>query len=227
MFTFSHEKFSGPLDVLLHMVEEQEVNISDVSLGALTDNYIKYIEAAPIDEAEMADFLIIAAKLLYLKSRQLIPSLAPEDMSADDVARQLKMYEQFVRAAEEVKQILLQRNFMYPRDPITIKISGFQPPRTLTAKKLHDTFQDVATRYWRAPLEEVAVARIMSIKEKIVHVQTLLKKFQRATLADFLHDASSRHDIAVTFLALLELVKQRSVVLQQPQPFQHIHVNVI
>lgn len=227
MFTFTHEQFSGPLDLLWQMVEEQHLNVTDVSLANLTDEYLRHVEAAGIDESEMADFLLIAAKLLYLKSKMLLPTLLPEELAADDLARQLKMYERFVLAAEGLKKILLARNFMYPRDPITIKVTGFQPPAALTASKLRDTFQEIVQRYKKPALEEVQVARVMSIKDKISHVQTLLITFQRATLKDFLHDPASRHDVVVTFLALLELVKQRSVRLEQPQPFQHIHVHAV
>lgn len=225
MFTFTHEQFSGPLDLLHQLIEEQKLPITEVALADITDQYIKYVETSGIDEAEMADFLLIAAKLLYLKSKELLPNLLPEEASGDDLARQLKMYERFVRAAEEVKEIILRHAYMYPREPVVIKQAGFWPPRALTAEKLHVTLQGIVARWRVVPLPEVAVQRTMSIKEKIEHVQTLLGKIKQAAFHDFIHDASSRHDIVVTFLALLELVKQRAVSLHQEQPFTNIQIH--
>ena len=225
MFTFTDEKFSGPLDLLLQMIEGDTVKITDVSLMHVTDAYIQHINAsATIDESEMADFLIVAAKLLYLKSKELLPQLVVDEEGGEDLARQLKMYEQFARMAEEVKEMLLRRRFMYAREPITIKATGFQPPKTLSAHKLGVVMTDIAARFKPMKLDEVRVQKIMSIKEKIDAVQDLLQTFKKATFKDLIADTKSRADIVITFLALLELVKTRNIRLDQREHFDHIYV---
>lgn len=227
MFTFTDEKFSGPLDLLLQMIEGDRVKITEVSLLNVTDGYIKHLQTSgTIDESEMADFLIVAAKLLYLKSKELLPQLVAEEESGVDLAKQLKMYEQFARMAEEVKQMLLRRRFMYPREAMTIKATGFQPPKTLTTRKMEMVMTDVVTRFKPTKLEEAEVKRTMSIKEKIEAVQDLLHTFKKAAFKDLVADAGSRADVIVTFLALLELVKMRSVTLDQREKFDHIYVEV-
>ncbi len=225
MFTFTDEKFSGPLDLLLQMIEGDTVKITDVSLLQVTDAYLQHVNASTaIDEFEMADFLIVAAKLLYLKSKELLPQLVADEENGEDLARQLKMYEQFARMAEEVKEMLLLRRFMYGREPITIKATGFQPPKTLSAHKLGVVMADIAARFKPMKLDEVQVQKTMSIKEKIEAVQDLLQTFKKAAFKDLIADAKSRADIVVTFLALLELVKTRSVRLDQREHFDHIYV---
>lgn len=227
MFTFTDEKFSGPLDLLLQMIEGDKVKVTEVSLATVTDEYIKYIQlSGTVDEGEMADFLIVAAKLLYLKSKELLPQLVVDEETGVDLEKQLKMYEQFARMAEEVKQILLRRRFMYAREPITIKAVGFQPPKTLSAHKVGAVMRDIIERFKPVKLEEVQVQRVMSIKEKIDAVQDMLKTFKKATFKEFIADAGSRADVVVTFLALLELVKTRSIKLDQQDHFDHIYVEV-
>ncbi len=225
MFTFVQEQFSGPLDLLLQVIEEQKLKITEVSLAKVTDGYLKYVQSSGlVDEWEMVDFLLTAAKLLYLKSKELLPISLPDDESATDLAGQLKMYAQFVRAAEEVKEMLLRRNFMYAREMITIKATGFQPPKMITSHKIHSVFAQIIERFKPQKLEEVEVKKIMSIKEKIDAVQDLLSTFKRTTFKDLIADPKSRADVIVTFLALLELVKQRTVFISQQAHFDHIHV---
>ncbi len=228
MFTFTHEQLSGPLDLLLQLVEDERLSISDVALADLTQKYLQHVQAGEkLDEAEMADFLVIAAKLLYLKSKQLLPSLVPDSEDASDLERQLKMYERFVRASEELRTLLERERFMYARQLITVRAEGFQPPRAQTAARLAAVMQEVVTRYCTEPLAEVSVQRTMSLTEKIEAVQKLLKTMRRSSLHDFVVDASNKADIIVTFLALLELVKQRSVSVAQSQHFENIHVTPV
>lgn len=227
MFTFTDEKFSGPLDLLLQMIEGDRVKITEISLLNVTDEYIKHIQTrGTVDESEMADFLIVAAKLLYLKSKELLPQLVIDEETGVDLERQLKMYEQFARMAEEVKQMLLRRRFMYAREPITIKATGFQPPKTLSAHKMNVLMNDVITRFKPTKLDEVQVQKVMSIKEKIDAVQDMLHTFKKAAFKDLIADTGSRADVIVTFLALLELVKMRTVTLDQREQFDHIYVEV-
>lgn len=229
MFTFTHEQFSGPLGLLLQMVEEEKLSVTDVSLTALTDSYIQHVRLQErLNEIETADFLVIAAKLLYLKSRQLLPSLMPDVEDGSDLERQLKMYERFVHAAQEVQGLLEREQFMFAREPVTVRVEGFQPPRVvLTPQRLAAAMQDVVTRYRGEPLPAVEIARVMSIKEKIEAVQDLLATIRRGTLHDFLVDQHNKHDIIVTFLALLELVKQRTVAVSQQRHFDHIQISSV
>ncbi len=226
MFTFTDEKFSGPLDLLLNLVEGHELKITEISLADVTDKYLSFVNSSTeIDESEMADFLVLAAKLLYLKSKELLPQLVVEDeQTGDELSRQLKMYEQFVHAAEEIKEMLLQRRFMYPRQELHVMARGFQPPKTLTSFKLGAVITDIVTRRTPVKLEEAQIQKVMSIREKIDAVQDMLKTFQRTHMKHLVDDLSSKPDIIVTFLALLELAKQRSVLLEQEDHFTDIHI---
>lgn len=226
MFTFTAEKFSGPLDLLLSLVEGQELKITEIPLAEVTDKYLAYVNSsAEIDESEMADFLVLAAKLLFLKSKELLPQLVVEDeQTGDELQRQLKMYEQFVRAAEEIKEILLRRRFMYPRQELHVVARGFQPPKTISAYKLGQVVAEIVTRRTPQKLEQAEIKKVMSIREKIDAVQDMLKTFNRTHIKHLIDDPSSKADIIVTFLAILELAKQRSVHIEQDEQFADIHI---
>jgi len=102
------EDFEGPLDLLLQLIEKQKMDINQISLAKVTEQYIHFIESSDgISPGELADFLVIAAKLLLIKSRSLLPYLESEDEdSGFELEKQLKMYKLFAEAAERVRSIL-------------------------------------------------------------------------------------------------------------------------
>src|SRR3989344_5157057 len=102
MHSFRLEQFEGPLDLLLQLIEQQELDITTVSLAKVTDQYLQYLEELErIVPEEVADFLLVASKLIYLKSKYLLPDLAVADeQDSGDLERQLKMYRQFYEASK-------------------------------------------------------------------------------------------------------------------------------
>jgi len=101
MMQIQIEKFSGPLDLLLKIVEQEDLDITQISLAKIADEYLRYLEKpGHIDPEDMADFLLVAAKLLVIKSRALLPNLAPEEeQEISELEAQLRMYKEFVEAA--------------------------------------------------------------------------------------------------------------------------------
>ena len=104
MLEFKTEKFSGPLALLLSLIEKEELDITEVNLAKIADQYVEYIKRnSNLSVDEMADFLVIAAKLLYAKSKALLPYLYADDEDDDieDLEKQLKMYQEFVAASKK------------------------------------------------------------------------------------------------------------------------------
>jgi len=224
------EQFEGPLDLLLHLIEEEKLDITEVSLARVADEYLDRLAAFSQGNRldELSDFIVIAAKLLLIKSRLLVPALSPEEEEdIDELQRQLKMYKVFYEAAKKIDALSRKKMVAFPRRAPLSQDTGFAPPDSLTSLVLRDTFLRVLSNVQiliQKPKEIIFVPRI-SIREKIHEIVELLTSRARCQFGDVIKNAQSRADIVVSFLALLELVKQRSVSVSQEDLFHDIVIS--
>jgi len=229
-YEFKIDKFEGPLDLLLQMVEQEHLAISEVSLAEITDQYLEYLEHEKnIPKDELADFLVVAARLLLIKSRILLPSVALElDESGLSLEEQLRMYKRFADAAKRIEAAIKLKRFMFTREKAPIQPGMFSPPRGLLAARLAVVMREIikaiepVVRFPKA-----AVERAVSIQEKISELHGLLKVQGSMSFHSFVRAARSRTEVVVSFLALLELVKQRLVSVEQEELFQDISMDHI
>jgi segregation and condensation protein A len=226
MYQIQVEKFQGPLDLLLQLIEREELDITEVSLTKVCDQYIAHLEKLPeMPPEELADFLVVAAKLLFIKSRNLLPLLVwGEEEEGGDLEARLRMYKEYVEATKKVNAILLERNHTFVREKPPISALGFAPPKDLTTARMAELFRDVLRRL--IPIvkpPEALIEKTISIHDKIRHIHEMLQKHERVSFHRILEGAENRSEIIVSFLALLELVKQRHVVAKQSDHFGEIH----
>ncbi|HCJ52228.1 MAG: hypothetical protein A2898_00375 [Candidatus Kerfeldbacteria bacterium RIFCSPLOWO2_01_FULL_48_11] len=220
------QQFEGPLDLLLQLIEQKELDISQVALADVTEQYIKYLQQ--VEQAlpeELADFLVVAAKLLLIKSRILLPSLEVEE-EGSDLEQQLRMYREYYEASKGLHAMILKRRFLFARDKPAIVIEPvFNPPKGMTSMRLKELFLNVL-----AEIEPIismprqVYHRTISIEEKI---NSLREKIQQQATMNFqklFTNSKDKTEIIVTFLALLELVKQRIVVVVQKDIFSDIEI---
>src|SRR3989338_9005966 len=151
------EGFNGPLDLLLQLIVDNELEITKISLAKVADQYIAYInENKSIPADEIADFLVIAAKLIYLKSKALLPTLSVEEDMVD-LEKQLKMYKQFIEASKKIHAIVLKKNVSFAKEKYPADfIQGFSagggsafggnPPKNLTLGKMKMLFEALLKR---------------------------------------------------------------------------------
>jgi len=166
MIKIKLEKFEGPLGLLLQLIESEEMDITQISLAKIADQYVDYIKSLDqINPDEMADFLVVAAKLLLIKSRALLPYLYPEEEEEiDELGQQLKMYKEFLEASKKVEAIIKQEKFMFTREfsrkavlaninyMVGLEAGFFSPPKKLKANDLLTIFKDLLKRI--KPIEE-------------------------------------------------------------------------
>lgn len=227
-YEFKIDKFEGPLDLLLQMVEQEHLQISDVSLSAITDQYLEYLEHdADIPKEELADFLVVAARLLLIKSRILLPSVAldlgEDGLSLED---QLRMYKRFADAAKRIEAAIKLKRFMFTREKPPIQPGVFSPPRGLSVDRLAAVMREVIRAVEPVVrLPKAAVERTVSIQEKIAELRSLLRAQGAMSFHTFCRAAQSKTEVVVSFLALLELVKQRLVTVNQEELFQDIAID--
>ena len=140
MVNFKLEQFNGPLDLLLKLIEKEELDITQISLAKITDQYIEYIKSTSyIKPEDMADFLVMAARLLLIKSKALFPYLqfGEEDEDVEELERQLKMYKEFIEATKKIEVMIGKKKFMFMREfnrkyILNNLVNNFSPPKSLS-----------------------------------------------------------------------------------------------
>jgi segregation and condensation protein A len=232
MINIKIEQFEGPLALLIHLIEKEEMDITNVRLSDVADQFVAYIKQAEgIHPEVMADFLVIAAKLLLAKSRALLPYLFPEeDEDLVDLEKQLKMYKEFLEAAKKIETMLGEKKFMFPREfNRKVAVSGlkkFSPPLKLTKEALGDVYEAFLER--QRPVEkmqEEVLDHKLNIEERIMNIQEMMMKKIMVSFNRILESARNKTEIIVSFLAALELMRQREVVLTQEVMFGEIFIN--
>lgn len=230
MRTVHLEQFQGPLDLLLTLIEREKLDISTIALTQVTEQYLGYLNTATeeIDAEELADFLVVAAKLLVLKSRALLPMLAEgEDEDATDLERQLKIYREYYEASKTIAALLRKRRFAHGREAAVRIEPHFSPPRKLTVEHLHTAFLHVISELEPIALfkDTETIRRTISLRQKIDDIRRLLMRSNGMDFQTLLKNAKTRTEVIVTFLALLELVKQRALVVEQRSMFDAIAIH--
>ena len=230
MYEIKIEKFEGPLDLLLKLIEREELDITQVALVKVTDQYIDHLrKLSEIPAEELADFLVVAARLLYLKSKMLLPLLHWGDEEEEgDLERRLRMYKEYVEAAKKVQAILAAKRHTYVREKPPVSALGFAPPKDFTGDKMAELFRDVLRRLIPVvKTPEGVIEKTVSIHEKIQRIHDLIRKHGSFSFHHVLRDAATRSEIIVSFLALLEMVKQRHVAVKQGEHFGEIHLEKV
>ncbi len=222
--------FSGPLDLLLQLIEKEELDISQVSLAGVTDQYIASLQAMeelPVDE--LADFLVIAAKLLLIKSRLLVPGAeADPDDAGVELERQLKMYQAFVEASKHVARLFNNHRVLYPREGFAMVEPIFNPPEGLQANDLRELFGSVLKELEPITrLPQTVIVRTINIRQKIEQITQRLLAERETSFHELLRMSSNKTDVIVTFLAMLEMVKLRTATVIQKTLYSDVTVSAL
>lgn len=232
-FPVTLEVYQGPLDLLLQLIEREELDITRVSIAQVTDQFLAHVRALEQQSlGGIADFLIIAARLILIKSEALLPrppDRAPgEEDPGDELARQLILYKRYKeiaaalhnREAEGLRTFL--RTAAPPKAEARLDLSNLAPA---------DLWQALTHALALMPdapsVSSVVTPPRITIRDRIRRIQRRLRSEGRAQFFDLLKEAASRVEIVVTFLAVLELVKQRRVTAAQEKIFGDIVIEPI
>ena len=226
--------FSGPLDLLLHLIERHELDITAISLAAVTDQYLEQIEQLQEDSVErLSDFLVIAARLLVIKSRALLPdnpyarhTQEDEEDPAESLARQLRIYRRFKEVAnwlahrEELGLRTYLRVAPVPKRKARLDATG------LTVLQLAEALLGaVARRETKEESVTVAVEhRTVTIERQITRLRDRLRLAHRIHFEEILSSRTNWAEVSVTLMAVLELVKRREIGVRQQALFGPIEI---
>lgn len=222
-------QFEGPLELLLDLIEKRKLFVNDVSLAKVADDYIAYVQSlGSFPVADSAQFILVASTLLLIKSKSLLPTLNltdEEQASMQDLEHRLKVYEKMRALAQGIKPLFGAR-VMFSRgerrlDPV------FSPDADMTSSNVFAAIGRVlASLPKREFLPKVVIDKVISLEEMITNLTARVSESLRMSFREFSGAASKgeRVNVIVSFLAMLELVKQGVINVSQERHFEDIHM---
>jgi segregation and condensation protein A len=228
------EVFEGPLDLLLYLIKKEEVSIYEVNLTKLATQFIDYIETMRLLDLEIAgEFLVMAATLMYIKSRELLPveqrAEVEDEEGAEDprweLIRQLVEYKKFKDAAARLQALEARQEAIFPRAPVKLEFEQETDHRAeATLFDLVNAVNAVLKRFAKQDERREIFEDKWSVSEKIERVMTVLKERTYLRFSDLFEGVTSRSEVIVTFLAVLELIRLKQIAALQSEPFGEIEI---
>lgn len=221
--------FEGPLDLLLSFIEEERLDITGISLATVTDQYLSRMkELNDLPPEHLADFLVVAATLLLIKSKRLFPDLpltGDEEQQVASLEWQLKEYRRFREAAKKLLGLWNRGTRLHARASFVGLTATFYPPAGVGVPELRTALEHVCNHLPKFEiLAQEVVRRVVSIEERIRDIHARIGEHMHLTFHEVAKAAASKVELIVSFLALLELVKQRLVIAEQASAFRDILV---
>lgn len=227
-FSIKTPVFEGPLDLLIELVEKRKLLINDISLATVTDEYMA--EVAKMQELSLpgtANFVALAATLLLIKSKSLLPVLElteEEESSIEELEERLRLYQIYRVAAASVAEafgvrVMHERQYVPDHKPI------FNPDGSCSKPTLHEAmYRVVADLPIKPAPPKVQVRKVVSLEEMIGRLHDRIERQMRLRFSELIADATERHTLIVGFLAILESVKQGSILVSQASRFEDIEM---
>lgn len=217
------------MDLLLSLIEKEKLDITQVSLAQVTDQYLEYLrQEESLSLADLSSFLAVAARLILIKSRALLPVLEwsdDEEESMDDLEIRLKEYKRFREAANTLGMLFGKHRSARSRESFLGAQVVFYPPPGLTALDIQEQFLAVLGEI---PVFEVLpekeIQAIVTLEEMIFSLQNMLSEKVEQSFVELTRTARDRTEVIVSFLAVLEMVKQRVIFVEQERFFSDIFI---
>jgi segregation and condensation protein A len=230
-YTVHTPVYEGPLDLLLSLIERTELDITAVSLASVTDQYLAYINSLEqLNPDEISAFLLIASRLLQIKSEALLPRPAAREPGEEDVGQalvdQLKLYKRYKEIGGWMHERQDQNLRTYLRIAPSPKVEPKLDLSNITLERLVAAAGEAFAREQnKQPLGTIIAAPRITIREKIDLIAKTMKEMQRASFRSLLNRGASRLEVVVTFLAMLELVKRYRIHASQDGLFGEIEID--
>ena len=231
MFELKLSVFEGPLDLLLDLIEREELDITAVSLAQVTDQYWAHLRSVEEQDAEaLAEFIVMGARLLYIKSRALLPELRPREREdekkepGEALAQMLVEYKRFREAAGAFRDLEEQGRRAYPRLAPPSKDLVLPPGlKGVTLEGLLNIFEEALSRQPAEPEEGTIEREAVTVEEKMAAVTAAVASGSgRVSFRALVEACTSRLEVIVVFLAILELIKAGQLVARQRGRFRDI-----
>ncbi len=231
MYKVKLEKFEGPMELLLELIEKEKMNITELSLSKVADEYLEYIkDNHNIHLENLAEFLSVAAKLILIKSKALLPMLKfsdEEEEEIKDLTYQLEEYKKFKKASLLIGEMAERGLISYARESFSGVKTVFYPPENINRFDLKKYFQLVISEIPQLEkLKEEVVEEVVTLEERIVELENSLRSKAETSFSTLIAKASTKVDAIISFLAMLEMIKQRIIKVEQKDLFEEIKLTV-
>lgn len=225
------DDYDGPLDLLLYLIQKNELDITEISIRRVTEQYLKYINMMEVLDLDIAsDFVLMAATLIQLKSKSILPSKkgtqkTPE-YSYEELVQQLLEYKKFKEMASLFEEKLEYRSKLYGRHkPKSIKADPSENIKiNATLFDLLSAFKSALELYHEKPQMEVPEREDITVEDKMAELTDTLKEQTEISFGSLLSVINSRFELIVTFLAILELVRLEKAVVSQKDLFDELRI---
>lgn len=222
------ETFSGPLDLLLYLIKKQNVDILEIPVAEITHQYMRYVELMKAIKLELAaEYLVMAAMLAQIKSRMLLPRSPFEDEDEEDpraeLIRRLQEYERFKQAAEDLDQLPRRERDIFPVSAVAPDMEVTQTLPDINLEELLKAFGDVLKRS-KLNATHLITREPLSVRERMTRILSSLQEQAFVNFNSFFTQEEGRRGLVVSFIAILELVKQALIEIVQTEAFSEIHL---
>ena len=222
-------QFDGPLDLLLHLIKEQDIDICDLNIEVVTKQYLDYIHKMEQLNLDIASsYLVMAAELIEIKSRILLPNINDNDEILEDpkeeLINRLLEYKKYKELTKDFKQLEEQRNEVFTKLPsysIIDDVNISKIDENLSINDLLEAFQFLDRREMEKPLVTKITNKEYSVAKRSLEIKNILKNKENAKFED-LFEIVTKEYVVVTFLAILDLVKKQDIYINQDKNFGDI-----
>lgn len=232
MYQVRLEKFEGPMNLLLELIEKEKMDVTELSLAKVSDQYLEYIRSNDkIHLENLADFLSVASKLILIKSRALLPTLKfseEEEDEIQDLAKQLAEFKKFKDISVKLGELAHSDKICYSRAGFLGVGPVFYPPQNINAYDLKNSFLKLLSEIpILEKLQEEVVSEVITLEEKIGELEIKLRKKLETSFSELVSKSENKIDVIVSFLAMLEMIKQRIIEVEQEDLFKDIKLKHI
>ena len=228
-YTFTLPSFDGPLDLLLHLIKQSNINICDISIEEITKQYLEYIEKMEDMNLDIAsEYLVMAAELIEMKARILLPKEETEEEEEDpreELINRLLEYQSYKESTSTFKELEAFRKEVYTKEPsnlLEFKEENEKIDYGISLDDLLKAFEKfLQSKEFQKPLNTKIATKEYSIGKRCVQIRDILRKKKQITFQD-LFDIPTKEYLVVTFLAILSMVKKQEVFIEQSKNFDNI-----
>jgi len=234
------EVFEGPLDLLMHLIQKNKVNIYDIPISEITDQYLEYLSQMEEMDLEISSgFLVMAANLLYIKSRMLLPKHSDSEESDEDPRQELVdrliEYQKYKEASQFLEEREGRGQYYFFREPLQFEISDSEDNNliNLSIEELIKAFSRlVMDKRLKAPpskrsFDGIVGIEKVSIRTKAKEIIKMLENHPQVLFLDIFKEMKSRAEIVAGFLAVLELIKMKKIIAEQKKDTNEIYVYLV
>ena len=225
------EAFEGPMDLLMHLIEKNKIDIYDIPISKLTEQYLDYLTQMRRFDIEIAsEFLVMAATLLVIKSRMMLPKSNQDEEKEEEDPRQellerILEYQQFKQVSAVLEDKAQEQSRFFSREPVELPIHH-SPPENLSVTELWEAFRRVVAVRKELTIPPVIVAQEeYRIEDQMLRIMSLLAERPEGEIRfEAIFVSGMRSELIASFLALLELIRRHRVVVRQDMLFSSINI---